>query len=55
MMLLSAPLVSVWTTTQTLSGASVVTPKPPSQEPVVAPVTTTWSTTDPSALFCVVA
>ncbi len=36
----------VCTITQTLAGASVVAPKPPSQEPLVVPVTTTWSTVD---------
>ena len=53
--LLKAPLVSVCTITQTLAGASAVAPKPPSQEPVVVPVMTTWSTVDASAVFCVVA
>ena len=52
---LNAPVELLWTVTQTLMGASVVAPNPPSQEPLLVPVTTTWSTVDPSALFCVVA
>ena len=53
--LLNAPVMVVCTITQTLAGASVVAPKPPSQEPLVVPVTMTWSTIEESALFCVVA
>src|SRR4051812_670630 len=52
---LKAPWEVVCTTTQTLSGLRVAVPNPPSHEPLDGPVTTIWSTVDPSALFCVVA
>jgi hypothetical protein len=51
MIRLKVPVEFVWTMTQTLAGASVVAPNPPSQLPLLVVVMTTWSTVEPSAVF----